>query len=191
MTSTSNSHLRPQEELQATLLPANSVLGSTPLPTATPVVYDDELLSQSWHTEEDAPVLPHYPTDRKYGDDVKRRLELAQRQGRQASCAERLSVSQHNRKVPAYNNQMDLDVNRANEVARVENHRERRLTSPALVTRSVEPKPAAVRRNTEAPQQSTYFEQKGTGYQVQDYQMDEYDGGDYSYDISEYKSDYE
>lgn len=178
--------LRDYGELEGTLLPmASPVEPSAPmehmLPTATPLLSRD-LQSER---EEDAPLIPPVPTDEHYRRSDDGRLAMAQYVGSIASTEECTKVQRNNRKVHAYNNQIKMDLERANQVARLENIREHRLQTPPISTPPLE-MPSAKDKD-EAP---SYFTNKRGGYKVKEFDMNEYDTN-YSYDVSEYKSVYD
>lgn len=191
--------LRDYDELQGTLLPtASPVEPSAPfesdLPTAQLIATSRSSSQQPrYQTIEEAPFIPPEPSDERYRNEGKQTLPRAQQKGRMAAYEERINVMRHNQTVHAYNNQADLDVDRANEAARLENYRERQFVNPTIITAPFE-KPSIESPNTKKrDEEEAYFPSAGKkgGYKVKEYDMDNYDDAGYSYDISEYKSDYD
>lgn len=207
---------RPEDELLATLLPVETPSEELPIAYAIPVStrspmsptgiasyghhvrhswqpFGQEQLLQRPRLEE-ALVVPPPPNGNLYRDTYGGRLSLAQQQGLQASHEESRRIRQNNRRVDAYNNQIELDVYRANEVAQMENERERQLQNLAISSPPPPTSPSIASRTggKQGSQKAAYFAppKGGTGYQVKEYDIRE-DDGDYSYDIREYKSDYD
>jgi hypothetical protein len=183
--------LRDYEELEATLLPTAS-----PVDPSAP--FEDELLLPTAHAipnrqpVAEAPILPPPPSDERYRNEGQYGLAWAQQQGRREAQQERVNVMRLNRNSKAYNNQAALDVDRANEVARMENYRERRLVNPPIVTQSLTtPLPPQTKAEEEEETEPYFPTTTRGGYQVKEYDLGEYDEGGYSYDVSEYKSDYD
>jgi hypothetical protein len=164
-----------------------------------PFIINPDQQSQRPRMEEAIMAIPPPPSDHVYRDDSQGRLSMAQQQGLEAAQEESLRISEKNRRVDAYNNQMEFGIHRANEIARMENERERRLQNLTIAS----PPPAATSatntassRNGEqrrASEKDAYFsppKKGGTGYQVKEYDIREHER-DYSYDIPEYKMDYD
>ena len=182
--------LRDYEELQGTLLPTATVVEpSAPLEDDLPTAQEFPTTNQRNNQRvEEAPFIPPAPSDDRYRMEGQHTLARAQQQGRLAAYTERNNVMRLNQTVPAYNNQAELEVDRANQVARIENYRERQLVNPPIATPPLET--ARPKKKTQQQQESTPPTNNREGYQVQEYDIGEYDGG-YSYEISEYKSDYD
>jgi len=189
------------EELQGTLLPTATLVNETPsnvsntsagsplLTTAT--LYPIEARTE-WNNEgEEAMFIPPEPSDSHYkkGNDV--RLAMAQYMGRQEATKEVVNVLRNNDTIPAYNNQINMGLDRANQIAQMENLREQLGGNPKISALSSKADEAAAKAAPKSPASEPYFPKKyNGGYEVKEYQMGEYDGG-YKYDMYEYKSDYD
>ena len=205
--------LRDFDELEGTLLPTaspveeagplESGLTSPPLAAATAIPIEaqariyrpqqstEALTAASEFEDEEASLIPLEPTDERYKcrHSDNRRLAAAQFQGRLAATDEQIHVLRNNDTIPAYNNQVNLVLDRANQVAQMENLREQRLRNPPIATPPLETSSLSSAPKEEPP----YFQShtKGKGYQVKEYDVGEYDDTGYAYETSEYKSDYD
>lgn len=157
---------------------------------------------------EEAYLLAAPPSDDHYKRSDSARLLVAQKLGRMAATEEQNTVARQDQTIRAYNNQVDMDLDRANQVAMMENLRELRLENPKIVETIVEPPRASAKKvspaynssaaaitavRTPPPQSSreaSYFQAHSGGYEVKEYDVEEYDDG-FSYAMSEYKSDYD
>jgi hypothetical protein len=199
---------RPEDELLATLLPVETPSEELPIAYAIPVSTrtpssqagiasnsHNLRLSQEQSLQrtrvQDVMVIPPPPSDNVYRENSGGRLSLAQQQGLQAAYEESLHISQNNLRVEAYNNQIELEVHRANEIARIENQRERQLQNSTISTPPL-PTSSTMASGTggKRPSEEAYFPPPGAGgYQVKEYDIREQEG-DYSYDIGDHNIDY-
>jgi len=86
-------------------------------------------------SEREALFLPPVPSDDRYkrgNSEDELRLMMAQYKGRLESHKEQISVERNNHRVSAYNNQMDLELDRANQIAFWENLNEQALRTPII-----------------------------------------------------------
>lgn len=209
--STYTQQLRDLDELQGTLLPTASLVAESSTPCSNPplfvsaipipleaqthaVVADyPQLFMDELELELEAPLIPPELSDKRYRHGGGSVLAAAQQKGLLAATEEEINVLRQNDTIDAYNNQVDLDIDRANQVARIKNYREHRLenapivTPPLLEQHKQLPTSAAAQKTVES-----YFQTKSTagGYEVKEYDIGEYNAG-YSYEMSDYKSDYD
>ena len=159
---------------------------------------------------EEAYLIAAPPSDERYKRSDSARLLLAQKLGRLAAMEEQNSVARQDQTIRAYNNQVEMDLDRANQVAMMENMRELRLENPKIVKTIVDPPRVSAKKSTPAynssaaaitavrnsaqplrsPREASYFQPHAGGYQVKEYDVEEYDDS-FSYAMAEYKSDYD
>lgn len=186
---------------------------SRPPPVATSLEaqeLEEAAAAASEQDVEEVLLLTGPPSDERYKRSDSARLLLAQKRGRMAAAEEQNTVARQDRTIRAYNNQIEMDLDRANQIAVMENMRELRLENPKIVETVVgyPPRSPARRappaynssaaaitsaaRTTTPPQAgaASYFQSHSGGYEVKEYDVDDYDCS-FSYSMAEYKSDYD